>query len=64
MADVKFPITYKSILPGFMDEVLYEMKIIPTNKSFEEIKKSYYIDNSKVNRNNNSYSNDIRMVNN
>lgn len=60
ISDIKFPFTYKTILPGFMDEILYEIKLIPTNKAFIEIKNYYLIDNRKVNRNDADYSNQIR----
>lgn len=60
ISDVKFPLTYKAILPGFMDEVLYELRLIPTNKSFVENKNYYLIDNTKVNRNSADYSSQIR----
>ncbi|MGW8184687.1 MAG: lipoprotein N-acyltransferase Lnb domain-containing protein [Candidatus Moraniibacteriota bacterium] len=60
ISEVKFPLTYKTILPGFMDEILYEIKLIPTDKDFLEIKNYYQVDNSRVNRNNLDYSKQIR----
>ncbi len=60
ISDVKFPLSYKTILPGFMHEVLYKLKLIPTDKSLEEIKNDYRIDNSKVNRKSIDYSSQIR----
>lgn len=61
ISEVNFPLTYKTILPGFMDEVLYEMKLIPADKDFIEIKNYYRVDNNKVNRNSVDYSSQIRI---
>jgi hypothetical protein len=60
ISEINFPLTYKAILPGYMDEVLYELKLIPTEKSFVENKKHHLIDNNKVNRNDADYSREIR----
>lgn len=48
ISDVEFPLTYKSILPGYFDEVLYEMRLIQTRGSFEETKRGAFIDNTKA----------------
>lgn len=60
ISEINFPLTHKAILPGYMDEVLYELELIPTEKSFEENKKHHLIDNNKVNRNDADYSSEIR----
>ncbi|EKE21504.1 MAG: hypothetical protein ACD_7C00209G0001 [uncultured bacterium] len=60
ISEIRFPLTYKTILPGFMDEVLYDLKLIPNSKPFDEVKNYYRIDNEKVNRNNPDYSKQIR----
>lgn len=60
ISDIKFPLTYKTIFPGFMHEVLYKLNLIPADKSFEEIKNYYLIDNGKVNRKSVDYSDQIR----
>lgn len=57
---VKFPLTYKTLMPGFMDEVLYDIELIPHERTFQEIKDYYLIDNIKVNRSNLDYSQQIR----
>ncbi|HBI16603.1 MAG: hypothetical protein UR60_C0001G0002 [Candidatus Moranbacteria bacterium GW2011_GWF2_34_56] len=58
--DIKFPFTYKIILPGLMHEVFYKLKLIPVDKSLAEIKNYYLIDNNKVNKNSVDYSSQIR----
>lgn len=60
MSDVNFPITWKTVMPGFFDEVLYELDLIDTEGSFEEIKKQNFIDNSKVDVNDPDYSIQLR----
>ncbi|MFA7319705.1 MAG: DUF4105 domain-containing protein [Parcubacteria group bacterium] len=60
ISEIKFPLTYKTILPGYIDEILYKIKLIPCDKPFAEIKKYYRIDNDKVDRNNVDYSEQLR----
>lgn len=38
MSSVEFPFTYKSIFPGYFDEVLYALRLISNEKSFAETK--------------------------
>ncbi|MFZ2153900.1 MAG: DUF4105 domain-containing protein [Candidatus Moraniibacteriota bacterium] len=58
--EIKFPITYKTLFPGFMDEILYQMKLIPTDKSFLELKNYYQIDNNKVDSRSDDYWRQLR----
>lgn len=44
MSTVKFPFTWKTLLPGYFDEVLYEMGLIRTSGSFAETKEARFID--------------------
>jgi hypothetical protein len=60
MSTVTFPITWKSVLPGFFDEVLHELKLIETDGTFEEIKNRHLIDNTKVDENESDYSIQLR----
>ena len=60
ISEVKFPLTYKTLLPGFMDEVLYGIKLIPYERPFSENKRYYQIDNGKVDRNSPDYPAQIR----
>ena len=60
ISDLDFPLTWKTILPGYFDEILYEMKIIPHDKSFEEIKREHFVDNSKVDYLSPDYSKQLR----
>ena len=48
ISDVRFPLTYKSILPGYFDEVLYDMRIIRTRESFQQTKQGALVDNAKT----------------
>lgn len=60
MSDVNFPITWKTILPGYFDEVLYEMELINTNADFAEIKAQHLVDNTEVDSSAPTYSTDLR----
>jgi hypothetical protein len=60
ISDVDFPLTWKTVLPGYFDEVLYEMELIPSNLSFDEIKRKHHIDNDTVDRHDATYSLDLR----
>lgn len=60
MTDVDFPLTWKTILPGYFDEVLYELELIDVQKEFAEIKKEHLIDNTKVDVTSSTYSADLR----
>lgn len=60
IADVKFPLTYKSILPGFFDEVMYEMNIIDTSLTFSETKEKALINNFSVDKSSSLYSQSLR----
>lgn len=62
ISDLEFPFTYKTILPGYFDEVMYEMNLIPKKDSFEETKKVFQIDNAKVDRNSMEYEKQIRIL--
>lgn len=48
ISELKFPLTYKTLLPGYFDEVLYGMELIPAAGNFEEIKKCHQVDNGSV----------------
>lgn len=60
MSDVKFPLTWKAILPGYFDEVLYELELIDTQQSFVKTKEKHRIDNNQVDVTKDSYSEDLR----
>lgn len=61
ISDVDFPITWKTILPGFFDEILYEMELIDVDASFEEVKQQHLIDNAAVDERSAAYSADLRQ---
>lgn len=46
MSTVTFPFTWKTLLPGYFDEVLYEMGLIRTTGSFAETKEARFIQNT------------------
>jgi len=57
---INFPLTWKTVLPGYFDEVLFKMDLIKTDKKFNETKEDALIDNQAVDRHNGSYSLDLR----
>jgi len=48
MTTIEFPLTYKSILPGYFDEVLYEVGIIDNTVAFEEVRRANLVNNALV----------------
>ena len=62
MSDVSFPLTWKTILPGYFDEVLYEMGLIESGLPFAEVKDQHLIDNTQVDVKSPEYSLDLRKA--
>ncbi len=60
ISTVNFPITWKTVMPGFFDEILYELALIDTDGTFTEVKEKHRIDNSKVDETHPDYSKQIR----
>ncbi len=60
ISDVNFPFTWKTTLPGYFDEVLYDLGLIDTKGTFEEVRARHSIDNNSVNRNDKTFSADLR----
>lgn len=60
MSELDFPLTWKTILPGYFDEILYEMGIIDTALQFEETKQTHLIDNQIADPDQRDYSRLIR----
>lgn len=60
MSEVRFPLTWKTILPGYFDEVLHEMGLISPGESFETVKASHLIDNNKMDLKAGNYSQSLR----
>ncbi|MFC1608694.1 DUF4105 domain-containing protein [Patescibacteria group bacterium] len=60
ISDLKFPLTYKTVMPGFFDEVLYDMGIIASRSDFEETKQYYLVDNKEVDYMSEDFSVQIR----
>lgn len=57
-----FPLTWKTFLPGYFDQVLFEMGLIPNSsgKVFEEIKNCHQVDNEKADYQNEDFSQQLR----
>lgn len=62
ISDIDFPLTWKSILPGYFDEILFAIELIPFNKVFSEIKAAHLIPNTLVHRDSPTYEGDIRAA--
>ena len=62
ISDLDFPLTYKTLLPGFFDEVLYSMNLLSTSTPFETLKKNSLVVNSKVDEKSENYSADVRAL--
>ncbi len=60
MSDVRFPLTWKTLMPGYFDEVLYELDLIYSDEQFSSVKAKHLIDNTKVDIQSGSYSEDLR----
>lgn len=60
ISDVQFPLSWKTILPGYFDEVLYDLKLVPTDADFVTMKNWYHVNNESVDRYNPYFSAQIR----
>ena len=62
MSTLDFPLTYKSILPGYFDEVLYEMGVVDNSKPFEETKRRSLVNNELVNEDHPGFAVHVREM--
>jgi hypothetical protein len=60
MSEVNFPLTYKTVLPGYFDEVLYELGIIDNSLPFEETKMWHRVTNALADPADENFSSLIR----
>ncbi|NCN11985.1 DUF4105 domain-containing protein [Candidatus Kaiserbacteria bacterium] len=60
ISDVRFPLTWKTVLPGYFDEILYKLGLIDTVGTFSEVKVNHLLDNTKLDTQSKTYSLDIR----
>lgn len=60
MFSVNFPLTWKSLLPGYFDEVLYEMNLIQRVGSFSDTKITRLIHGATLNPRSAHFSRDLR----
>ena len=62
MSDINFPLTWKTILPGYFDEVLYDLELIDGEGAFTDIKERHLIDNTSVDVGSETYRADLRRA--
>lgn len=62
ISTMKFPLTWKTLLPGYFDEVLFGMGLIVPAGDFQETKGRSLIDNIRVHRQSPRYESDLREV--
>lgn len=60
ISDIDFPLTWKSVLPGYFDEVLYSLELIDTSAPFAEIKQQHLVDNALLDAKSHMYSVEMR----
>ena len=60
MSDIDFPLTWKTILPGYFDEVLYDLELIDGEGTFSAVKDRHLIDNTQVDVTSETYRADLR----
>ncbi|QQS60975.1 MAG: DUF4105 domain-containing protein [Candidatus Moraniibacteriota bacterium] len=60
ISSIEFPLTWKTILPGYFDEVLYEAGVLNAEGNFSDVKSGHLIPNDRVDRYDVSYSKNIR----
>ncbi|MBP9728063.1 MAG: DUF4105 domain-containing protein [Candidatus Moranbacteria bacterium] len=61
MSQVDFPLSWKSVLPGYFDEVLYEMGLIQKVGSFADTKVTRFINSATINPRSAHFSRDLRQ---
>jgi hypothetical protein len=62
MSEIDFPLTWKTVLPGYFDEVLYDLELIDGEGSFAEIKTRHLIDNAGLDVTSDTYRADLRRA--
>jgi hypothetical protein len=60
ISELNFPFTYKTLFPGFFDEILYNMGLIDTSKPFEEVKQAALLDNTVLDETSPDFSAQVR----
>jgi len=61
ISDINFPLTWKTVLPGYFDEVLYSLELIDISLPFAEIKQKHLLDNTQLDSSSETYSLDMRQ---
>lgn len=61
ISDIRFPLTWKTVLPGYFDKVLYEMRLIDTTADFPAVKAAHLLDNETLSTQSSTYSSDMRL---
>jgi len=62
MSTLDFPITYKAILPGYFDEVLYDVGVIDSSRSFDELRRTSLVNNSLVDEDSENFAIHVREM--
>lgn len=60
ISGIDFPLTWKTLLPGYFDEVLYELGLIERSAPFVVVKESHRLDNQSLTITSESYSSVMR----
>ncbi len=60
ISKVRFPLTWKTILPGYFDEILYKLALIDTSADFASIKTRHLLDNTELDEQSATYSREMR----
>ena len=60
MSSIDFPLTWKTLFPGYFDEVLYEMNLIQKVGSFADTKVTRFINSATINPRSAHFSRDLR----
>ena len=60
ISPVEFPLTWKTVLPGYFDDVLFQQGLIDERSSNSKDRERYKVDNTKVDRHAPDYSQQLR----
>ncbi len=61
ISDRRFPLTWKTVFPGYFDEVLYDMNLLVTHGDFSLTKQKSFIENASVDRRNPQFESMLRQ---
>jgi hypothetical protein len=61
IAPVAFPLTWRTLFPGYFATVLYDLQIIDTTESFADVQSQALIDNNSAHPHQPDFSTRIRL---